>query len=363
MPDSPRTSPILRLAATLPPKDLAKIRDNLSAVVVDGDRLWLGGDEGTAVHRMTLGASGDFDAHVSFDLKGPLGLPGPAKEEIDIEGLDVDGGYLWLIGSHSAKRKKAEDDKPAEENLERLGTVVLDGNRFTLARVPLDASGTPVPQHQGLAAARLKGDTRSNLLTDALKGDTHLGRFVPSVLPDGTIAGVPSKDNGFDVEGLAVDGDRVFFGLRGPVLRGWALVLEVRVRDEHDGTLALAPLDAAGALYRKHFLQLDGLGIRDLVIVGSSLLVLAGPTMDLDGPVYVYRWNDALSVQADSITWNGDIAKVVHIPFGVTNDHAEGLTLVTADPLSVLVCYDAPASSRLVDDGRGVRADIFDVAS
>ena len=64
--------------------------------------------------------TGDFGDHTSFELKETLDLPGPAKEEIDIEGLDVDGGYLWLIGSHSAKRKKTKDDKPAEENIQHL---------------------------------------------------------------------------------------------------------------------------------------------------------------------------------------------------------------------------------------------------
>ena len=139
-----------------------------------------------SIHRMTRDASGDFGDHTSFELKDTLRLPGPAKEEIDIEGLDVDGGYLWLIGSHSAKRKKAEDDKPAEENLERLGKIEVEGNRFTLARVPLDDAATPVAAHGGLTAARLRGDANANLLTEALKADRHVGRFVPRVSSDGS---------------------------------------------------------------------------------------------------------------------------------------------------------------------------------
>lgn len=31
---------------------------------------------------------------------------------------------------------------------------------------------------------------------------------------------IPGKGNGFDIEGLAVDGQRLFLGLRGPVLLG-----------------------------------------------------------------------------------------------------------------------------------------------
>ena len=52
-------------------------------------------------------SSGNFGSHKRFDLKDLLKLPGGTKEEIDIEGLDVNGGYLWLIGSHSAKRKES----------------------------------------------------------------------------------------------------------------------------------------------------------------------------------------------------------------------------------------------------------------
>ena len=119
MPDTPKRSPLLRFdTSVLPKKDLEKARDNLSAVVVQGKHLWLGGDEGTSIDRMTEDASGDFAGHKRFELKDTLKMPGPAKEEIDIEGLDVNGGYLWLVGSHSAKRKKADDDKTPAENLE-----------------------------------------------------------------------------------------------------------------------------------------------------------------------------------------------------------------------------------------------------
>ena len=116
MTDMPRSSPSLQFNGTMPTKELAKIRDNLSAIVLHGRHLWLGGDEGTLIHRMTRDAVGNFSDHTTFDLKDTLALPGSADDEIDIEGLDVDGGYLWLIGSHSAKRKKAESEKDTEEN-------------------------------------------------------------------------------------------------------------------------------------------------------------------------------------------------------------------------------------------------------
>ena len=182
------------------------------------------------------------------------------------------------------------------------------------------------------------------------------------MLPDKSVEGIPSKDNGFDVEGLAVSGDRVFLGLRGPVLRGWSVVVELRVAEASNGLLTMETVGASGQRYLKHLLQLDGLGVRDLVIAGTDVSVLAGPTMDLDGPVFVFRWKNPLTAGADSITSKNDLAKVVSVPFGVTKDHAEGLTCVAGTPLSLLVCYDSPDKNR-IDKEDGVKADIFEIRS
>jgi hypothetical protein len=359
MADVPLNTPVLRLDSSIPKKELAKIRDNFSAIVLQDSHLWLGGDEGTSIDRLTRGAGGDFGNHTRFDLAPLLNLPG-GGEEIDIEGLDVDGGYLWVIGSHSLKRKKADAGKTAAENIKRLASVSADGNRFTLARVPLDPAGKPVPTQGALTVARLHGDARGNALTDALKKDEHIGPFVPRVLPDGAIEGIPSKDNGLDVEGLAVSGNRVFLGLRGPVLRGWTVIVELRVTAGSGGVFKLQAVGAHGALIRRHFLQLEGLGVRDLVIHEKDLFVLAGPTMDLDGPVSIYRWSNALEQEADSLTFATDLKKVVSVPFGIGKDHAEGLTLVPGGVLAGMVCYDSPAKSRIQGaNDEGVRADVF----
>jgi hypothetical protein len=176
------------------------------------------------------------------------------------------------------------------------------------------------------------------------------------------VDGIPSKDNGLDVEGLAVSGNRVFLGLRGPVLRGWAMVIELRIAEAGSGVLALDAIGPAGEFYVKHFLQIDGLGVRELSIHDNDLLVLAGPSMDLDGPVFIYRWKNALEAPPGSLTWRKDLTRVVTVPFAEGHDHAEGLSIAGLNPLRVLVSYDSPQPSRLDGaDGSGVRADIFDV--
>ncbi|TDF56775.1 DUF3616 domain-containing protein [Cupriavidus sp. L7L] len=361
MTDFPKRTIILEFDSALSNKDLVKIRDNLSAVVAQGEFLWLGGDEGTRLHRMRKNPSGGFGRHQQFELKNLLSLPGTAKEEIDIEGLAYDGGYLWLIGSHSAKRKKADDSKTAEENALLLTTVEAEGNRYTLARVPIDPKGEPVATYDDLTASRLKGDAYGSILTKALQEDPHLGSFIPRMLPDGTVDGIPSKDNGFDIEGLAVLGDRVFVGLRGPVLRGWAIVLELLVRPMSDGILNLCPLGRNGEPYLKHFLQLDGLGLRELVIDGDDLLMLAGPSMDLDGPVFIYRWKAALNVRGESLTWGKDLQKILRVPFGARTDHAEGLACLSEAPLEIMLCYDSPDNRRIHGNGREVKVDVFEI--
>ena len=340
------SQPLLRLNPALgSKKDLAKIRDNLSAIAVAGTHLWLGGDEGTHLHRMTRDAEGNFSEHKRFDLVSLLDLPdqGAKPSEIDIEGLDVDEGYVWLVGSHSRKRKKVEEDQSPAQNRERLARVEAESNRYTLARVPLDDRQQPVRRARSLAASRLEGDETGNLITRALNADPHVGPF----------CSIPSKDNGLDVEGLAVRGDRVFVGLRGPVLRGWAVLLEIHVQAATGGVLEFAePL-------RKHFLHLNGLGIRELAIDKKHLYILAGPTMDLDGPVFVFRWRNALDIADEAVVPREALGVACVIPYGAGADHAEGMTLVdAARALKIMVCYDSPAKHRILGD-EAVRADVF----
>ena len=55
---------------------------------------------------------------------------------------------------------------------------------------------------------------------------------------------LPGKDNGLDVEGIAVAGPRVYLGLRGPVLRGWATIVEIAVTPgDKPSQLVLGPLE------------------------------------------------------------------------------------------------------------------------
>ncbi len=347
----------LTLAFTLSAGKKKALRDGLSAVVRVGGELWLANDESLSLERLTL-AGDRAGEHVSFPLADCLDLPaapdGDDFEEADIEGLDWAEGCLWLTGSHSLKRKNPKPgDKPdkARKDLARLSR---DGNRHLLARVPLvEEAGQlrPVRRAGDAHAARLDGDAEGNTLTRALADDPHLAPFLA----------LPGKDNGFDIEGLTVAGERLFLGLRGPVLRGWAVILELAPVAAPPDRLALNPLDGARP-YLKHFLNLDGLGVRDICRRGDDLLILAGPTMDLDGPVRVYRWPGGARPHRDGAWVPAEtLEAVLDIPHGRGDDHAEGMTLFSAQGNghpALLVVYDAAAEARKQGDG-GVLADVF----
>lgn len=349
-----------------------ELRNGLSVALRMGDVLWLANDESLSIERLTLAAEDSRGktsfarGHRQYALHDFLQLPLPPYEaegkrinEADIEGLASDGDYLWLIGSHSLRRKRPDQGDGVRRAHKRLASVSADGNRYLLARIPLvvqDGSPTLVRETgqkgKRRSAALLRGDEHGNELTALLRDDEHFGPFLA----------IPGKDNGFDIEGIALAGKHVLLGLRGPVLRGWAAIVEVApVEDEEAGWLRLAPVDEDGAMYRKHFLDLDGLGIRDLCVQGKDVLILAGPTMDLDGPVTLFRWPGGARPGKASAVTRDMLEHVLALPFGQGVDHPEGISLFSSQDgqeEGLLVVHDSASPSRQIGDSTLV-ADVF----
>ena len=344
-------------AATLALDSEHLVHDNLSGAAAIGEVLWVAGDEACGLDRLLRQPDGEglhFVADGHYPLAGFIDLPDEADIEADIEGLAIADGYLWLVGSHGLKRKAPKPERDAAANLKRLATITSDGNRTVLARIPLqdDGNGLHSLQKQtadGRSAARLRGKKKHNELTQLLAEDPQLAPFLA----------IPGKDNGFDVEGLAVSDGRLLLGLRGPVLRGWSCVLEVAV-EERKGELRLKPLDDSGVMYRKHFLPLAGLGVRDLHFDGEDLLILAGPTMVLDGAVRVFSWKNARTALAgvaageQAVLWWEGVTEHMALPHGKGTDRAEALCRLPSHwggEHRWLVLYDAPSAKRKAVDG------------
>lgn len=335
-----------------------QIFSNLSAAALTPDgSLWLGSDEGIAIERLSPLEPNTFGSHQSFELSKFLPLVNK-KDEIDIEGLDYYDHYLWLVGSHSLKRKKPKGEDP-KTDIGRLKEIKTEPNRYLLARIPvqdgqlMQSFSADNGDNTVYRAASLPISEQGNPLMEALKTDEHLGFYITQP--------IPSKENGFDVEGLAVDHNKIFLGLRGPVLRGFAMILELEVEETTPGVLALKQFPETQQSYRKHFFELNGLGIRELCIQGEDLIILSGPTMDLDGIMKVFRWKNALTRSTHTINYQGskDLELLFHIPFYPDTDHAEGLELLSClGQAGLLVVYDSPNPNRIISE-REVFADIF----
>lgn len=327
-----------------------QVRDGLSAVMRLKNDLWLACDESTGIERLTIQEDGSYGNHKSFHLDSYLKLFS-TEIEVDIEGLSFCENYLWFIGSHSLKRKKVKFSKGGDERqLKRLADVSSDPNRYIIARIPFeedpDQEGSlrlvtkkenPDKPGEFFTAAQLKGNENGNALMDLLKEDIHIKDFIP----------IPGKDNGFDIEGLAISDGRMFVGLRGPVLRGWAIILELRFEDADRNVLELQQQVDSSAFYKKYFIRLEGLGIRELCIDGQDILILAGPTMELNADMALYRWRGGVN-SPDQVVRPEDVVFLENIPHHQGHDKAEGVKLY--DNLNgkkrLVVVYDTPAGER-----------------
>ena len=173
-------------------------------------------------------------------------------KELDGEGVAYAAPYFYVVGSHGCSRKK---DK-------------FSPSSFVLARVRVNVRGQPVDE-QGKV---LSDDDAENAVETTFRLSDHLLGATP--VRDYFGRDLKTK-SGLNIEGIAVIGPALYFGLRAPSLGGQAFVVGVTVAD----------------LFRKGDKSSDGeviplalgenAGIRDLAALPDGrLLVLAGPTLE-----------------------------------------------------------------------------------
>lgn len=273
--------------------------DNISAIDVSNDFLVIGADEGNQVQ--VLKRQGE-----DYTVVSDITLNASAKE-IDIEGIACDGNTVYVVGSHSAKRSKLADDATYEKNRQKIEKVVPEPDRDRLFRFSLDAAG----HAQNLEETSLRS------IIDSKK-----------VLKDFSL--LPSKENGVDIEGIAIHNEQLYIGFRGPVLReNWVPVLKCRFAQ---------PVTEAELVY----VQLAGLGFRDITRVENGFLILAGPVGDGPGSFQIYFWDgeDCLP----GVRASGKIGRVEFLGVIPTDEgaKAEGLMLLkeSSSGYEVAIVYD-----------------------
>ena len=291
------------------------LRNQLSAVGAEGGLVWTGSDEGRAAE--CFRREGDRLV-LKHRLKlGRLFPKMPKKGEADLEALDVVDGRLWLTGSHCIVRPKAKDGRPSGKACQE------QPSRHLLGSVRLGKKGKP--RRRTARALPFKG---KRSLRGVLARDKQLAPFVS----------IPTKENGLDVEGIVVAGKRLFLGLRGPVIATRAVLLDMRLR---------SALRDPGKGMRKHFLDLGGLGVRDLSHRGNEIFILAGPVTSTGGPFRLFRWRPKRA---------GKAPQLVH-EWKLKGENPEGICfLERGGKPGVLMLYDSP-KERV--DGSTYRADWF----
>jgi hypothetical protein len=203
--------------------------------------------DASAETRGTPPAAGQFGAEEDFG-------------ELDGEAVAYAEPYFYITGSHGFSRKN--------------GKFIL--SNFILARVRVDGEARPADK-QGKALSEDRWDEAVETtyrLSEVLASAERIGKYFAKDL----------KDNGLNVEGLAVVGGRLIAGLRAPVLdEAYLVVTDVEpLFAPGDEQIAPRPDVIVVPLGKQT-------GIRDMVLLGNRrLLVLAGPAQEQPVPYRLF---------------------------------------------------------------------------
>jgi hypothetical protein len=280
---------------------------DLSGAVVVGDCLVLGADEGHQLQIFRREGGSD-----TWCLQQSLALA-DQDQETDIEAITFGEGSLYVVGSHTFRRRRMRPDLSVRKNLQRLQDIDSESSRNRLYRIRFDPK-TARP-----------GKVQRIDLSKRLRKDPLLKPFW----------GIPSRENGIDIQGMTFCEERLYLGFRGPVLRDNyvpVMVLEFE-RPKH---------------YQLRFVRLEGQGIRDMAAIDRGFLILSGPVNDAPGPFRLWWWDgaDQLPGKGRSVR-EAIMLGAVSTPGGA---NAEGLALLaeSEDCADVILVYETDTAAQTV---------------
>lgn len=280
--------------------------DDLSAVAMSADRsqLIIASDEGTVVE--VFGVAGDqYTALETIELRAD----DDDDDEFDFEGITRHGAgnVYYAVGSHSWRRRNIF--RPQDAN---------SGYADVKERFEVDS---PDRERGREHLIRFEVDPDTGELVGAAHHHHRLdGTFAEDRVLK-TFSGTPSKENGIDIEGVASDGEHLFLGFRGPVLRHGLVPVGVLSPDTDDPEL------------ERRYVMLDGNGIRDITAVEGGFLIVAGPVGDGAAEHRLYFWdgNDCLpGVRGSDDPPRGEVVYLGSIPspVGAPGAKAEAIAVV-----------------------------------
>lgn len=282
-------------------RDIDDVTGNMSGIAIDREFAWTVSDEGRTFECLRINEAG-FRLEEQYKLDDFF--PNlPVGHEADLESVDVFGGRLWLSGSHCRVRREPKEAGTLDPGFKRRPS------RHLLGSIELGGAGKPKRGTGHALPFSGEGSLRRRLRKNA-----YLAGFL----------NLPSKENGLDIEGLALVQKRLLLGLRGPVIDSHAIVVSLPRK------AALLPEDGKPHL---HMLDLGGLGVRDLARDGEAVLIIAGPVTGADGPFRIHRWqpSEAGRIERPEMVYE----------WTTTASHPEGLCPFSMDGRpGILIVYD-----------------------
>ena len=236
--------------------------------------------------------------------------------ELDAEGVAFSGGSFYVVGSHGRARHEKKAKKEAKNNAKAEATRQI-------FRITLDATSVDMKNGKLVSQPAIK---RSTDLVGILQNEPDLSSSFNREL----------ERNGLTIEGVAVREDRLYIGMRGPVLETKAAVLSVPLSAVFESQQAPSELHRLA-------LGTDTLGrprgVRDIIRYANGFLVLAGPRNDPpDGKVRATDYS--------IYEWDGDrvLERVRHIPAFGKKVKPEALLPLDGDGQRgrVLILFDGP---------------------
>lgn len=282
---------------------------NAQFATLEADRLIVGqpieliGDEPDP---NTVGARPDIECKVPGDF-----------EDLDGEGVAYSEPYFYIVGSHGCSRKKGEF---------RLSSFILARVRVDREGRPADRNGNPLP------ADRLKESVETTYrVSDLLRRAGAAADFFGQDL---------NSENGLNIEGIAIGGETVWFGLRAPVDKeGNAFLVSGNTIDLFRSGHATS--HALPKVIPMHF---GRLGIRDLAMLPDRrLIVLAGAAQGPEVPFKLF----IVDTDSKTKTLLGQLPEVRQPVDGTLEiGKAEAVAVLdtTADRARLMVLFDGLAN-------------------
>lgn len=211
-----------------------------------------------------------------FALKGDVLIPGrqlfllPKKytdgrkteefDETDAEGIAFSNGVYFLTGSHGMNRS----GKP-------------QASRNFIYRVTVNPDNGLVADFGSKEKQSVQVDRSANLRA-IIHNDPQLSKHEGDV-PD---------NDGINIEGIAIAGETLYIGFRGPLLDGKAVIASLHVSEAFDNP---------NAKFTLNLVDLGvGQGVRDISAAGDGFLILSGPERDIAGAAGVCFWKPGSDV-------------------------------------------------------------------